>query len=57
LNLDRIQFPTIQEEDNIQLSSKFEDEEIKAAMSQCEGTKSRGPDLTIFTSLRAIGKP
>jgi len=44
LRLDNVVFPTINREDNDLLINHFSDEEIKAAVWDCENSKSPGPN-------------
>jgi len=44
VRLDNVVFSSIDKEDNDLLVSSFSEEEIRAAIWDCEGSKSPGPD-------------
>lgn len=43
-SLDEVPFNRISDRDNVYLTAKFEIEEIKEAVWDCDGSKSLGPD-------------
>jgi len=52
VKLDDIRFNNISEEDNVMLTRRFSEEEIKDAIWACEGSKSPGPDDYNFGFLK-----
>src|ERR1044072_7746024 len=52
--LDGVGFSQISEDDNLMLCAKFELEELKEAVWQCEGDKSPGPDGINFKFIKNL---
>lgn len=50
-----INFKQISYEENVSLMMSFTEEEIKAEVQNCDGDKSRGPDVLILDLSKNVG--